>query len=251
MANPFSDTLVERLAQARSVAVLTGAGISAESGIRTFRDPDGHWEQYRPEDLANPHAFRRNPHLVQRWYATRIGRASDAAPNPGHYALVELAKLVPEFTLVTQNVDNLHQRAGSTGVIELHGNITRQYCIDCGTTAPPYDLAALNAGTIATCHVCGGLVRPGVVWFTEALPDGALETGMEAARACDVFLSIGTSAVVIPAAWIPLEATRAYTAEVNIARSAIADELDEVVLGPSGVVLPALIAAVKTRLGVD
>ncbi len=248
---PFSPHLVDRLARAQRVAVLTGAGISAESGIPTFREAGGLWERFRPEELANVEAFLRNPDLVQGWYAHRRAVAEEKAPNPGHRALVTLAGLVPAFTLITQNVDNLHQRAGSRDVVELHGNLTRSYCVDCRRPAEEADVALLDEGKPARCPGCGGLLRPDVVWFGELLPVRAVEQAEAAAQEADVFLSIGTSAVVYPAARLPVTAGEhgAYVAEVNIERSAIAPYLDEVVLGPAGRVLPRLVAAVEQAKG--
>ena len=247
---PFSSELVRRLAEAHHVAVLTGAGTSAESGIPTFRDPGGLWQQFRPEELANVQAFLDNPVLVQGWYTHRRRLAGETEPNAGHHALAALEALVPRFTLITQNVDNLHQRAGSEGVLELHGNITRSHCIDCEAEADEADLEPLAEGTPARCSGCGGLVRPGVVWFGEMLPEGPMEKASEAAAGADVFLSIGTSAVVYPAAGLPLLAAQhgAYAAEINIEPSAVADRMSEVVLGPSGQVLPALVEAVQASL---
>ncbi len=244
---PFSDTLVQKLAEAERVAVLTGAGISAESGVPTFRDPGGLWQQFRPEELANIDAFLRNPVLVQGWYAHRRAVVEDVEPNPGHHALAALERLVPHFLLATQNVDDLHRRAGSLTVVELHGNLTRSTCADCGEPASRDDLAAIEHGAEARCRACGGLLRPDVVWFGEMLPEGALERAAAAAAEADVFLSVGTSAVVYPAAGLPLVAKEAgaYVAEVNVERSAIAGEMSEVVLGPSGEVLPALVEAVR------
>ncbi|ARA95092.1 MAG: NAD-dependent deacylase [Bacteroidetes bacterium] len=249
----FSQILVDRLAAARHVAVLTGAGISAESGVPTFRDPDGLWARFRPEELANVEAFLRNPALVQGWYAHRRRLAQEVAPNPGHRALARLEELVPAFTLVTQNVDDLHQRAGSRAVVELHGNLTRSYCIDCRRPAADAEAGPAHGreeGPVR-CPACGGLIRPDVVWFGEPLPAEALERATEAAATCDVFLSIGTSAVVYPAAGLPLLAVEhgAYVAEVNVERSAIAAHVHEVVLGPAGTVLPALVEAVAARQG--
>ncbi|MEM1043459.1 MAG: NAD-dependent deacylase [Bacteroidota bacterium] len=246
---PFTDTLVERLARAERVAVLTGAGISAESGVPTFRDPGGLWQQFRPEELANIDAFLANPVLVQGWYAHRRAVVEEVQPNPGHTALAELERMVPHFLLATQNVDDLHRRAGTERIVELHGNLTRSYCADCGTPATRGDLAAIEDGAEARCRVCGGLLRPDVVWFGERLPEGAMERAAEAAAQADVFLSLGTSAVVYPAASLPLIAREAgaYVAEVNVEPSAIAGEMSEVVLGPSGEVLPALVEAVRVR----
>lgn len=247
----FSETLVEQLARAERIAVLTGAGISAESGVPTFRDPGGLWQRFKPEELANIDAFLRNPTLVQGWYAHRRNVVEDVAPNPGHDALAELERLVPEFLLATQNVDGLHQRAGSARVVELHGAITRSYCVDCGETAADGELGAIERGLEARCTGCGGLLRPDVTWFGEMLPEGAMEAAAEAAATADVFLSVGTSAVVYPAAGLPLVAkdSGAYVAEVNVERSAIAHELDEVVLGRSGEVLPVLVEEVRRRRG--
>ncbi len=248
-ARPFSDTLVQRLVEARRVAVLTGAGISAESGIPTFRDTDGLWQRFRPEELANVDAFLQNPVLVQGWYHHRQKVALEKVPNPGHYALAKLESLVPHFTLITQNVDNLHQRAGSTGVVELHGNIMRSYCIDCGRFAAEDAVADPAPDAIVRCAACNGLLRPDVVWFGEMLPMQALEAATGAAAEADVFLSIGTSAVVYPAAGLPQVAQRAgaYVAEINIAPSAIAPLMHEVVQGKSGEVLPILIDALSKQ----
>ena len=251
LQHPFSHELVDRLARARHVAVLTGAGISAESGIPTFRDPGGLWEQFKPEELANVQAFLRNPKLVQAWYAYRRSVALEKRPNPGHEALVELEDLIPNFLLITQNVDHLHQRAGSTNMAELHGNITRSYCIDCGKTATEEEMAPIASGALARCHACDGNIRPDVVWFGEMLPEGVMEWAGEAARRAEVFLSIGTSAIVYPAAGLPLTARKngAYVAEINIEASAIAGYVDEVVLGKAGEVLPALVQAVREKRG--
>lgn len=247
--HPFSHELVDRLARARRVAALTGAGISAESGIPTFRDPGGLWETFKPEELANVQAFLRNPRLVQAWYSHRRSVAEEKAPNPGHEALAELENLVSDFLLVTQNVDNLHQRAGSTKMAELHGNITRSYCIDCGKAATHEETKSIASGVAARCSACGGYIRPDVVWFGEMLPEGVMEQAGEAAQRAEVFLSIGTSAVVYPAARLPLLAKErgAYVAEINIEASAIAGYVDEVVLGKAGEVLPALVQAVKEK----
>lgn len=251
---PFSDALVERLARARRVAVLTGAGISAESGVPTFRDVEGLWTKFRPEELANVDAFLRNPVLVQGWYRHRREVLTRVAPNPGHEALAALEALVlgregAHFLLATQNVDDLHQRAGSRHVVELHGNLTRSYCIACARVAAPEDLEALAAEVAACCPACGGLIRPDVVWFGELLPQDAMDAAMRAAAEAEVYLSIGTSGVVYPAAGLPLMAAEAgaYVAEVNVEPSAIAGAMSEVVIGKAGEVLPALVRAVEGR----
>lgn len=248
---PFSDILVEHLALAKRVTVLTGAGISAESGVPTFRDPDGLWQQFRPEELANVDAFLNNPALVQSWYAHRRAVVEEVLPNPGHHALAELERMVCErggdFLLATQNVDGLHARAGSERLIELHGTLTRSYCIGCRRPASEDELAAIESGETAMCPSCGGLLRPDVVWFGEMLPEGAMECAAEAAASCNVFLSVGTSAVVYPAAGLPLIAREngAYVAEINPQRSDIASRLSEHVAGKAGKVLPRLLEAVR------
>lgn len=238
---------MQRLARARHVGVLTGAGISAESGIPTFRDPGGLWDQFRPEDLANVHAFLNNPVLVQTWYEHRRSVAQEKQPNAGHLALAELESLVDDFTLITQNVDDLHRRAGSRRILELHGNIMRSFCIECGRPAQAVDLKSTARGEPARCRACNGLIRPDVVWFGEMLPEGIMEQAEQAAERAEVFLTVGTSALVYPAAGLPQVAgdRGAYTAEINIEPSAVSHLLDEVLVGPAGVILPQLVAAVQ------
>src|SRR5579859_1865367 len=195
------DQLVPILRQAQHVVVLTGAGISAESGLPTFRDPlTGLWAQYRPEELGTPQAFRTNPQLVTEWFAWRRELVQAAAPNAGHLALVALEQHVPHLTLVTQNVDGLHQRAGSTGVLELHGNLARFKCFE---DNQPVTEWSTNADGLACCPRCGGLVRPDVVWFGENLPKHELSTALAATVQSDLFFSIGTSGDVEPAASLP------------------------------------------------
>jgi NAD-dependent deacetylase len=234
------------------VAVLTGAGISAESGVPTFRDPGGLWEQFRPNELANIQAFLSNPVLVQKWYEHRRRIVLHTEPNPGHIALSELEDLIPDFTLITQNVDDLHRRAGSRNIVELHGNLMRSYCISCERETEPDRKESLESGEAARCPHCGGLIRPDVVWFGEMLPGAAVEKAHAAAERADVFLSIGTSALVYPAAGIPLYARSrgAYLAEINLERSAIAEHVDEVLLGKSGDILPRLVSDLRRRTAV-
>ncbi|MBL7979652.1 MAG: NAD-dependent deacylase [Bacteroidetes Order II. Incertae sedis bacterium] len=243
------ELLIQKMYTAEQVLVLTGAGISAESGLATFRDPGGYWDQYRPEDLANEGAFRRNPRLVQGWYHARRKAALAASPNPGHQALAALAGFFCVFTLVTQNVDRLHQRSGSDRVIELHGNIQQFHCIECGLDAPEAVFAEIASGQVACCRACGGLVRPAVVWFGESLPEEALDAAWQAATRADVVLSVGTSGLVYPAAHLPRVAKRAgaFIAEVNIAPSALASQMDMVLTGKAGDLLPALLDALQNR----
>jgi NAD-dependent deacetylase len=235
--------LVESLRGAERVAVLTGAGISAESGVPTFRDAQtGLWAHYDPEELATPQAFRRDPRLVWQWYAWRRELVSGAAPNAGHYALAELAGHVPAFTLITQNVDGLHQQAGSRQVVELHGNIHRTKCFADGRVV---DAWPATDRIPPPCPHCGALLRPDVVWFGENLPLEALQTAVSAAESCDLFLSVGTSALVHPAASLPLLARRhgATVAEINLEPTPLTAEVDVAWHGPAGRLLPALIQA--------
>lgn len=240
----FPPELVRYMRAANHIAVLTGAGISAESGVPTFRDAQtGLWAQYNPEDLATPEAFQHNPKLVWEWYAWRRELVSQAEPNPGHVALVEMATRVPQFSLITQNVDGMHQRAGSQNVIELHGNITRVKRFDDGVVVESWP----ETGELPPrCPDTGSLLRPDVVWFGEILPEQALSQAMTIARECDIFFSIGTSGLVHPAASLPLVAQRAgiTTVEVNPSSTMLTTTMDFVLQGPSGVMLPALIEAV-------
>lgn len=243
-ASMISPSFEHALAEARHVVVLTGAGVSAESGVPTFRSTDGLWSQYDPTQLATFEAFMRDPNLVWRWYSWRREVIRGVQPNQGHYALAEAASLFPEFTLITQNVDDLHRRAGSRDIHALHGSIERCRCIDCsrqyeGDLAPPSEEAP-------RCE-CGGLIRPGVVWFGESLPEDELAYAQEAAMHCDLFLTIGTSALVYPAAALPLIAKEhgAYVVEINPEPSAIARKMDECITAPSGAALPVIIEIVK------
>ena len=233
------DALVTALRDARHVCVLTGAGVSAESGVPTFREAqDGLWEKYRAEDLATPDAFLADPALIWRWYRWRRDLVREVEPNPGHYALTQLADIVPRLTLVTQNVDNLHQRAGSQDVIEFHGNIFDDRCFADGSVQTGDD--SLD---VPVCPHCGGHLRPGVVWFGEAIPEHALDESCAAAADCDVFLSVGTSSLVYPAAGLAdlAKASGATVAEINPNPTMSAASFDFAIAGNSGVVLPELV----------
>jgi NAD-dependent deacetylase len=239
------DELLAALRAAGRVAVLTGAGISAESGVPTFREAQtGLWARHRPEELATPEAFRRDPKLVWEWYQWRRELVSCAQPNPGHVALARLERRFQSYCLITQNVDGLHRRAGSMRVVELHGNLNRTRCLDCGREATEW----VDDGQVPPrCPACGGLLRPDVVWFNERLPADALRAALEAAQTCDVFLSIGTSGLVEPAASLPVEALRrgAVVVEINPSPTPLSDRAAFTLRGPSGVILPELAA----RLG--
>lgn len=239
--------LVDALRAAREVTVLTGSGISAESGIPTFRDAQtGIWAEYRPEDLATPEAFAVNPRRVWEWYAWRRQMVSDAEPNAGHYALVRLASLVPRLNLITQNVDGLHQRAGSENVIEYHGNILRNVCSIEGIVV---DEQPAGDELPPACPACGGPLRPGVVWFGEAIPPAAMEAARRAAEACDLFLSVGTSSLVYPAAGLMEVALRnaARLIEVNPNPTPVTGLADFPLTGAAGDVLPRLVDALCER----
>ena len=242
----FSETLLKRLKDAQSVAVLTGAGVSAESGVPTFRGEEGLWKKYRPEELANFEAFMRNPELVWEWYNFRRNLINKVEPNPGHYALAEMEKMFPNFHLITQNVDNLHRRAGSENIYELHGNIMRNRCVDCSKRYDYDDFQFSPNEGVPRCE-CGGLIRPDVVWFGEMLPQEQLRKSFAAARTCDVFMSIGTSAVVQPAGNLPLEAldAGAYVVEINPERTVISSYVHETILGKSGEILPKLLEQIE------
>ena len=239
------DTIQGWLAEAERVVVLTGAGISAESGVPTFRGAGGLWRQHRPEDLATPEAFARGPRLVWEWYDWRRARVAKAEPNPGHVALAQLERRVPDFTLITQNVDGLHQRAGSRRVLKLHGDIWTLHCLGCGLEETNHDVPLRE---IPPRCSCGGLFRPGVVWFGEALPAEVLRHAMEAAAHALVFLVVGTSAVVQPAASLPLLAQRngAKLVEVNLEETPLSAQADASFWGKAGELLPRLLeTAVK------
>lgn len=246
----FASNLIERLASAGNVAVLTGAGASAESGIPTFRDPGGLWSRFNPAELASFEAFRRDPIRVQSWYSARIRAVLESEPNPCHVALAELEALVPSVSVITQNVDGLHKRAGSSNVIELHGNLLDVFCATCGRAAETLDVAP-DALEPARCE-CGGLIRPRVVWFGETLPADAYESAVSATARADVFISIGTSGEVYPAAGLPRLAAEAgaYVLEINVQRTPISGLADEVVLGAAGIVVPQLLSEVRRRSNV-
>lgn len=241
--------LLQRLAGAKSVTVLTGAGVSAESGVPTFRDAQtGLWAKFSAEELATPRAFRRDPRLVWEWYEWRRKLVAGAKPNPAHVALAEMERGFPRFHLVTQNVDGLHQRAGSRRVIELHGNIMRTKCFDEGTPVSSWK----DAGDVPPkCPACGGWLRPDVVWFEEAMPEAEMAQAATASTHCDVFFSIGTSTVVYPAAALPAEALRsgATVAEINPQSTPFTAQAHFALAGAAGVVLPELMEGLNAVRG--
>ena len=233
--------LKEALQKAERVTVLTGAGVSAESGIPTFRGADGLWKNYQATDLATPEAFARDPELVWEFYNWRRDLIGQKACNPAHTALARLEGLIPHFTLITQNVDGLHLLAGSRHILELHGNIWRVQCTQCHAVTMD---RSPHMGNLPRCRSCGGLLRPGVVWFAESLDPDILNQAIAACRSCQVMMVIGTSSVVQPAASLAFTAKSggARVAEINLERTPSSDRMDVVLLGKAGEMVPRLAA---------
>ncbi len=241
----FPAEFLNALKNAESVLFFTGVGISAESGVPTFRGKEGLWKNYRPEELATLNAFLENPDRVWEWYEYRRGIVRKAKPNAAHLAIVEFEKYFREVVVVTQNVDDLHNRAGSREVYELHGNIEKNFCLRCGKR---YDAKEFNDSEHAPhCPGCGGLVRPAVVWFGEALPADVMKSAEEAAKQCDVCFVVGTSAVVYPAAYIPFTAksSGAFVVEVNIQPTEFTPYANLSLTGKAGEILPEVLRKLK------
>jgi NAD-dependent deacetylase len=248
MLAPLIQEAARRLAPARQVAVLTGSGVSRESGIPTFRDAqEGLWARYDPMELATEQGFLRNPKLVWEWYVYRFGMVDAARPNPGHLAIAGLEQIFPAVTVITQNIDGLHQAAGSTDVIELHGSIRRYKCLPGRHTGFTRADFADQAELPPKCPQCGALLRPDVVWFGELLPADALARAFDVSQSCDAMLVVGTSGAVEPAASLPFHAARAgaLVVDVNPDRDHIAAIAEIFLQGPGGRVLPRLVAALR------
>jgi NAD-dependent deacetylase len=228
------------LKSAASVAALTGAGISAESGLPTFRGPNGLWKQRRPEELARREAFAKDPKLIWEWYNWRRSVIAEARPNAAHWALAELEERASRFTLITQNVDGLHDRAGSRNVLKVHGDIWTVRCCSCARERR--DVRATIEDLPPRCE-CGGLERPGVVWFGESLPQDVWKRAEVAAREAEVLLVIGTSAVVYPAAGLVgvAKSAGARVVEINIEETPISGVVDASLRGPASEILPELV----------
>ncbi|MBI9071253.1 MAG: NAD-dependent deacylase [Melioribacteraceae bacterium] len=244
----FPDVLIAALLKANSLVFFTGAGISAESGISTFRGKGGIWNKMKPEELANFDAFMKKPDLVWEWYQYRRKIINETGPNPAHTAIAEFEKYYSDVSVVTQNVDNLHNRAGSKNVFELHGNIEKNYCVDCETHYSSPEITFSEK--VPKCEKCGGLIRPDIVWFGEMLPQDVFINGDKAAARCDICFIIGTSAVVYPAAHIPITARDkgAYLVEINIEESNISDKVNCFLKGKAGVILPALLNEIMNKI---
>jgi NAD-dependent deacetylase len=239
MSDDALDLLAARLKRAVRVTILTGAGVSAASGVPTFRGAGGLWRQFRPEELATPGAFRRDPALVWEWYAWRREVIASCRPNPAHEVIARWSHTFNPCVVITQNVDDLHVGAGTANLIRVHGSIWELSCWqDCG--APQWRDEAVPLPSVPpTCPACGGLARPAVVWFGESLPVRELDAATEAC-ACDVFLTIGTSSIVYPAAGLVHEARRrgAFTAEINLEATPASGAVDLAIHGPADRLLP-------------
>lgn len=240
----IKEELILKLKEAKSLLFFTGAGISAESGVATFRGKDGLWSKLKPEELANFKAFMKNPDMVWEWYQYRRQIVENTEPNAGHYAIAELEKFY-KVDVVTQNVDNLHARAGSTNIDELHGSIVRNFCIDCKEYYSADKLKIANK--VPRCDKCNGLIRPDVVWFGENLRGNAFPNGDKKAKECDICFVVGTSAIVYPAAYIPLTAKQygAYIVEINIEPTEFTYQSNYSIFGKSGEILPEILELVK------
>ncbi|HLF14207.1 MAG TPA: NAD-dependent deacylase [Bacteroidota bacterium] len=242
----MSDRLKKALSGARRVAVFTGAGISAESGVPTFRGNEGIWKKFKPEELATFSGFRANPELVWEWYRLRKEVMTTVRPNAGHMAIVSLERFY-RVTVITQNVDNLHRRAGSSVVRELHGNIERNYCTGCGKFYTDAELR-LAVTAVPRCPKCSGTIRPDVVWFGELLPGQEWNASVDAARRADIFFCVGTSGVVYPAASLPSVAKQAgaLVVEINVEPTDLTPAMDESLFGAAGEVLPRIVREVES-----
>lgn len=237
----LSDEIRDRIRTARRAVVFSGAGVSRESGLDTFRGAGGLWERMRPEELATPEAFRADPGKVWRWYAWRWQTAAAAQPNPAHLALVRWETLFPSFILATQNVDGLHTRAGSRSLLELHGTLLQAKCNQCGARRDMGEAIAASPEEPPVCE-CGGLFRPAVVWFGEVLDPYVLGKAQEDAAHCDLFLSVGTSSTVYPAAGLIdlARQARACVIEVNPEPTPFSRRIDLQIAAPAGEAVPRL-----------
>ena len=242
----MNEKVVDRLAQTNYLLVITGAGISAESGIPTFRGADGLWKNYRAEELATPWAFERDPETVWQWYDWRRGIIENAQPNPGHLAIKELEEMFKSFLLITQNVDGLHARTGIKSMIEIHGNLWRVRCTREEKTSMLMDVPLKE---IPPKCECGAILRPDVVWFGESIPAVALETSFRIIEQCDALIVVGTSGVVYPVASFPqrVKDNGGYVLEFNVEPTPISSLADASLYGNSGDILPMLVKWLKEK----
>ena len=235
----IDNNLLQVLKESESIVFFTGAGISSESGIPTFRGKEGLWNKFRPEELANFSAFIKNPQLVWEWYSYRKKIVHEAKPNPAHITIAEMQNYFKDLTVVTQNVDNLHRRAGSKKIFELHGNIERNFCINC----KKFHNRELDfSNGVPKCE-CGGLIRPDVVWFGEFLPEDQFNGGEKAAINSDIFFVVGTSAVVYPAAGLvyTAKASGSIIVEINLEETELSSMVHYSFMGKAGEILPVIL----------
>lgn len=245
--DPMLSEIAEIISNCKRCVVLTGAGMSAESGVPTFRGKEGLWSKFRPEELANMQAFVSNPKMIWEWYNWRRDLMGKVQPNPGHYAVTRLEELVEQFTLVTQNVDGLHRMAKTKNILELHGSIYSNKCVDCNR---PYNQdKEIDPENIPRCQSCGGQIRPDVVWFGEMLDEEIIKRAFEVSEQSEVFLSVGTSALVHPAASLPMIASRmgATLVEINIEETPLSGAADFRIAQKSGEFLPELVKELEKR----
>ncbi|OPY75975.1 MAG: NAD-dependent protein deacylase [Syntrophorhabdus sp. PtaU1.Bin153] len=242
----MNDHVADRLASTKFLLVITGAGISAESGIPTFRGNEGLWKNYRAEELATPQAFARDPETVWKWYDWRRGIIGKAEPNAGHLAIKELEDLFDNFLLITQNVDGLHGRTGIRNMVEIHGNLWRVRCTQEGTTSMLMDVPLRSVPP--KCE-CGALLRPDVVWFGESIPTLALESAFRVIEQCDTLIVVGTSGVVYPVASFPqtVKNNGGFVIEVNVEPTPISSVADASLYGNSGDILPMLVKWLRQK----
>lgn len=235
---------LKKISFANSVVFFTGAGVSAESGIATFRGKDGIWNKLKPEELANFNTFLNNPEMVWEWYKHRKQIVHGSRPNPAHKAISDFQNIFPDVKVITQNIDNLHRRAGSKDVFELHGNIERNYCVKCKTF---YNDEAIFNDSVPKCK-CGGLIRPDVVWFGEYLPQDEFIAAEKAAKNSDIFFIAGTSAIVYPAASMIFTAKEngAFIIEINLERTKASSAADQSFFGQAGKILPIIYDELKS-----
>jgi NAD-dependent deacetylase len=238
MAENIPEEAVQRLRASKRLAVLTGAGVSAESGVPTFRGKEGLWKKHRPQQLATPQAFERDPELVWDWYHWRRNTVLAVSPNRAHFAIAELERQIPDFTLITQNVDRLHTRAGSVKILEIHGNLHHARCSSCSAT-----IALEKQQGVVTCQLCGGLMRPNVVWFGENLDVKLLEEACIASGRADFLIVAGTSNVVQPAASFAYAAlgNGGYVLEINLDPTPLTGSASATVLGKAGEIFEELL----------
>jgi NAD-dependent deacetylase len=230
--------MLKKFSKAKTVVFFTGAGVSAESGIPTFRGKDGIWSKLKPEELANFNAFLKNPEMVWEWYKHRKQIVHESNPNSAHVSISDFQDIFPKVVVITQNIDNLHKRAGSKIVYELHGNIERNYCINCKTF---YNDETIFSNEVPKCK-CGGIIRPDVVWFGEYLPQDEFLESEKASSNADIFIVVGTSGIVYPAAsMIHLAKERgAYIIEINLEKTEISSVVDQSFWGKAGEILPTI-----------